>query len=301
MLLLAVAMPSCVAPSHAHDRRPAPTRTSSPAPPSPPSPSPSQPLVGWTGPVEHMFFHTLVIRPELAFTSDSLGQGFRNYFVTLGEFRAILDQLYASGWTLVDIHRAVTGTVEVPPGRKPLVLSEDDVNYYDYSRPRGLGWRLVLDPAGDVKVEVRDDRGTRVTDDDLIPIVDEFVASHPLFSPDGAKGVLALTGYEGVFGERVNDPAGPDDAASVARATAVANRLRATGWTFASHSCGHIDLTKETLAGATRDTQRWLTEATPVIGPTDMYVYPFGATATSTASRLRNRPRAWPRSSPWPA
>jgi len=277
LLLLAVAMPACIGTSHAHGSvlRPAPT-TRAPSP-ARASPSPRETLVPWTGPVEHMFFHTLVIHPELAFTSDRLGQGFRDYFVTVGEFRAILSQLYANGWTLVDIHRAVSGTVEVPPGRKPLVLSEDDVNYYDYSRPRGLGWRLVLDAAGNVKVEVRDDHGTRVTDDDLIPLVDEFVASHPLFSAGGAKGVIALTGYEGLFGERITDPAAPDYADSVARATAIANRLRSTGWTLASHSYGHIDLTKEPLAGAQRDTQRWLAEAIPIIGPTDVYVYPFGA------------------------
>lgn len=279
LLLGALVMLAYAGPSHAHGRASRPPRTAAPAPsPAPePSPSPAQPLVPWTGPVEHLFFHTLVIRPELAFTSDRLGRGFRDYFVTVGEFQAILGQLYANGWTLVDIHRAVSGTVEVPPGRKPLVLSEDDVNYYDYSRPRGLGWRLVLDAAGDVQVEVRDDRGTRVTDEDLIPLVDEYVASHPLFSADGAKGVIALTGYEGLFGERVNDPTAPGYAASVARATAIADRLRATGWTLASHSYGHIDLTRETLAGSARDTQRWLAEATPIIGPTDVYVYPFGA------------------------
>jgi hypothetical protein len=235
------------------------------------------PLVPWSGPVEHLFFHTLVTRPDLAFTNDQLGQGFRDYFVTVGEFRAILDQLYANNWTLVDIHRAAAGTVEVPYGRKPLVLSEDDVNYYDYERGHGIGWRLVLDAAGNVKVEEHDEAGIRVTDDDLIPMVDEFVASHPRFSAGGAKGVIAPTGYEGLFGERINDPTAPDFAASQARATAVAARLRATGWTFASHSYGHIDLSKSSLATVQRDTQRWLDEATPVLGPTDVYVYPFGA------------------------
>ena len=78
-------------------------------------------LVAWTGPVAHLFFHTLVIHPELAFTHDRVGQGFRDWYVTVGEFRSILDQLYANGWTLVDIHRAVDGDVRVPEGRKPLV------------------------------------------------------------------------------------------------------------------------------------------------------------------------------------
>ena len=248
--------------------------------------APPVPLVAWTGPIEHLFFHTLVIRPELAFLHDQLGRGFRDYFVTVGEFRAILDQLYANGWTLVDIHRSVNGDVKVPVGRKPLVLSEDDVNYYDYSRPRGQGWRLVLDSTGAVKVEVRDDLGTRVTDEDLVPIVDEFVAAHPEFSAEGAKGVLALTGYEGLFGERVNRPSDPDFAGSDSRVSALAARLRATGWTLANHSYGHPDLTKLSAAQVQRDTERWKFEAVPLIGDTDIYIYPFGATPGPATKRV---------------
>ena len=260
----------------------APTSTSAAAPTTASTTTSSTtsttvPLTRWTGPVEHLFFDTLVIHPEQAFLHDQLGQGFRNYFVTVGEFKAILTQLYANGWTLVDIHRAVAGTVEVPPGRRPLALSEDDVNYYRYEQGRGIGHRLVLDTDGTVKVEEVDGPVARVTDNDLVPLVDEFVAAHPLFSADGAKGVLALTGYEGLLGEPTQDAASPGWAAAVARAGALAQRLKATGWTLASHSYGHIDLTRETTAVARRDTERWLAEATPVIGRTDIYIYPFGA------------------------
>jgi hypothetical protein len=242
-------------------------------------------LARWTGPVEHLFFHTLVIRPDLAFTNDRLGRGFADYFVTVAEFRTILDQLYANGWTLVDIHRAVAGDVEVPQGRKPFVLSEDDVNYYDYEIGHGLGTRLVLDPGGGVKVEA----DGRTTDEDLVPLVDEFVAAHPLFSADGAKGVLAITGYDGLFGERTQDPTASGHAAAVERATALATRLRATGWTIASHSYGHIDLTHDSTSIALRDTDRWLAEATAVVGPTDVYMYPFGgAPPASTIAMLRD-------------
>jgi hypothetical protein len=247
------------------------------------------PLVKWTGPVEHVFFHTLVIRPDLAFKHDDLGRGYLDYFVTVGEFRAILDQLYANGWTLVDLHRVAKRDVWVPAGRKPLVLSEDDVNYYDYSRPRGQGWRLVLDADGNVKVEVRDDKGPRITDDDLVPIVDEFVATHPDFSADGAKGVLALTGYQGLLGERVDDSSDPDYAGSQDRVAALATRLKATGWILASHTWGHIDLSKDFTSTALRDTQKWKDEAAHLVGDTDVLIYPFGARPTAaTQAALRD-------------
>jgi hypothetical protein len=239
--------------------------------------TPPPPLVPWHGPVEHIFFHTLVIHPKLAFTDDTIGQGFREWFVTVGEFRKILRQLYANGWTLVDINRAARGEARIPPGRKPLVISEDDVNYYDNTHSHGLGWKLALDKHGNVMVEEHDQSGIHLTDHDLVPMIDEFVARHPLFSADGAKGVLAVTGFEGVLGERVNDRTAPDWAATVKRAKALAARLRATGWTFASHSYAHDDETKISVARLVHDSTEWKTEDEPIVGHTDVYVYPYGA------------------------
>ena len=238
---------------------------------------PAPRLVTWMGPVEHLFFHTLVIHPELAFTQEPIGQGFRDWFVTVGEFRKILGQLDANGWTLVDINRAVRGTARVPPGRKPLVISEDDVNYYDNTHARGLGWKLALDHHGDVKVEEHDQSGIHLTNNDLVPIVDAFVARHPEFSAEGAKGVLAVTGYEGVLGERVDDRTAPDWPDTVKRARALAARLRATGWNFASHSYAHDDETKISLAKLIHDSTEWQTQDEPIVGHTDVYVYPYGA------------------------
>jgi peptidoglycan/xylan/chitin deacetylase (PgdA/CDA1 family) len=108
-------------------------------------------------------------------------------------------------------------------------------------------------------------------------MIDNFVARHPLFSADDAKGVLAVTGYEGVLGERVNDTAAPDWVATVKRAKALAARLRATGWTFASHSYAHDDETKISLAKLFHDSKEWQTQDEPIVGPTDVYVYPYGA------------------------
>lgn len=233
-------------------------------------------LVRWHGPIEHLFFHALVIHPRLAFRHDALGQGFRDYFVTVREFRRILAGLYAHRWTLVDLHRAARGIVRVPRGRRPLVLSEDDVNYYDYSRARGLGWRLTLDRDGNVAVEQRAGSRRSITGNDVIPIVDEFVARHPDFSAQGAKGVLALTGYEGLFGERIQRR-GPGRRDALRRVKALAKRLRQTGWTLASHTYGHIDLTHDSPAAIAQDARRWKALAVPVIGNTDVLIYPFGA------------------------
>lgn len=238
----------------------------------------------WRGPVEHLFFHTLVVRPDLAFTGDALGRSFADYSVTVGEFERILTGLWQRGWTLVDIHRVAAGTVRVPPGRRPLVLSEDDVNYYGYTRARGQPQRLVA-ADGRIRAEIADAAGVRLTDDDLVPMVDAFVAQHPEFSADGAKGVLALTGYEGLFGERLEPP----DPAAAARVRNLASTLRATGWVLASHTYGHIHLERDSFAVVRRDIARWRALAEPLIGPTDVLIYPYGGRPVAAAADLLAR------------
>jgi hypothetical protein len=230
----------------------------------------------WQGAVEELFVHPLVINPRLAFTSDATGISFAENFVTALEFRRILDQLWINGWTLVDVHRAANGTVRVPVGRRPLVLSEDDVNYYRYFNGRGLAKRLVLD-AGRPRAELPDGR---LSDDDVVPLVDAEVAKHPEFSADGAKGVLAVTGYEGLLGEHH-----PNQPAARARLSALATWLTTHGWTFASHTWGHIDLTNSSAASIAWDIKQWKKLAEPILGSIDVLVYPFGARPDTTATR----------------
>lgn len=244
-------------------------------------PASAQDLVRWRKPVEQIFVHPLILQPELAFTKDSLGQGFADYFVTDGEFERILDQLWANGWTLVDARKVAARQVWVPRGRKPLVLIEDDVNYYEYFDARGLARRLALDADGAVMAELPDGS---LSDRDVVPMVEAMIAEHPDFSAEGARGVLALTGFEGFFGERdLSDPQATD------RAAALAETLTDGGWDLASHSYGHINLTNSSTASIVADAERWQRLAEPILGSTELYVYPFGARPSAPATRALAR------------
>jgi len=94
----------------------------------------------------------------------------------------------------------------VPEGKKPFVLSIDNVNYYEYMANDGFAKRLVLDENGDVKNLYVDAGGNELIGNyDIVPILDDFIKQHPDFSLRGARGIVGVTGYEGVFGYRVND------------------------------------------------------------------------------------------------
>lgn len=250
----------------------------------------AQAMVVYHGPIEHIFFHPLLAYPELAFDYDYQAKGFNDWFVTVKEFKKILASLYKNNYILIDIHAifnksesgkplTVRNNLLLPPGKKPLIISIDDLNYYQYMITNGTVSKLILDEQGNVATFSLTPQGVPTTsrDNEIIPILDQFVADHEDFSLNGAKGILALTGYEGVLGYRTNELDSPNYALEKNQALLIIKRLKETGWSFSSHGYGHLDAGKISLPVLTKDTQRWLTEVATLTGHTDLYIYPFGS------------------------
>jgi peptidoglycan/xylan/chitin deacetylase (PgdA/CDA1 family) len=252
-------------------------------------------LVEYNGPVEHIFFHPLIVYPKLAFDQDTLAKGYNDYFVTVNEFKRALNELYKNNYILIDIHllfenkednTIVMRKLKLPKGKKPLILSIDDMNYYDYMRENGNAYKLLLDDNGNVASYSKTPDGKEVIshDNEIVPILDQFVKEHPDFSFNGAKGLIALTGYQGVLGYRTNELNSPEFENEKKEALKVINRLKETGWTFASHGYGHLDANKVGYEQLVKDTERWKREVEPLVGATDIYVYPYGS-RVETGSR----------------
>ena len=257
------------------------------------------PYVPYEGTVEHLFFHPLVAYPEQAFDGDAQSDGIDDYMVTVDEYKAILESLYARDFILVDIGdvwsestnetgepRMVKNTLYLPEGKKPLIISFDDVCYYPYMQGNGFPYKLILDEEGHICSWGLDPTGEEVVSHDLdaIPILDRFVEEHPDFSPFGAKAALGLTGYAGILGYRTGTDTKswtPEQEAHRQKereaVKPIIKELKRTGWTFASHSWGHIRLGgSRSLESIQRDTERWLHEVGSLVGPTKIFIYPHG-------------------------
>ena len=265
---------------------------SSTRPVIPSAPEPAGKPVAWkdVAKVPHLFFHSLVVDPEKAFHVHGESDGYLNYMVTQAEFERILPQLWALGYVLVSPHELYevgrddvvrAKTLMVPENRTPLIISLDDCSYYEYMEGDGFATRLLVDDSGRVRTEYTDQEGkTTIGANDLVPILDDFVRDHPDFTLNGAKGVLALTGYNGVLGYRSSPtmyPEGPELDEAVATAKEVVAAMKETGWEFASHSWSHRSMAQMSLADLKEDCERWIEDVQPIVGPTDMLIYPFGA------------------------
>lgn len=257
-------------------------------------------FVPFEEPVRHIFFHSLIVDTALAFDGDHMSNGYNYWMTTVDEFKAMLTELHKNNFILIDIHDLyveetdengnITLTANkplIPEGKKPLVLSVDDVNYYDYMKNDGFARKLLIDENGDVKnLYVDADGNELIGDYDVAPILDSFVKEHPDFSLRGAKGVLALTGYEGTLGYRTNDQESPTYEQDLLDAAAVAKRLKETGWYFAVHGWGHRDAAKITYEHLKQDTTRWKTEVASLVGDTDIYIYPYGSEVDYPSDKL---------------
>lgn len=257
-------------------------------------------LVPYTGKVEHIFVHTLIAYPELAFDGEGTANDFDDWFVTVGEFKKIIDSLYKKNFILVDINslyeevtvnnekRMQRKPIMVPKDKKPIILSVDDINYNRYMLHNGPNHKLVLDKDGNVAAYSINPKGEEVIvrDNEVIPIIDKFIEEHPDFSLNGAKGVLALTGYEGILGYRT-DRNSKSKESEKKEALKIVARLKETGWTFASHSYGHPNMRERTYAKAVDDTDKWQKEVETLIGPTQVYIYPFGAGLKETDGKFK--------------
>lgn len=95
--------------------------------------------------IPNLSFHVLIADPARAFNDKELGGKYNQNFVTIDEFSKILEQLYANNYVLVDfddfvnVGQTVSGTdqfeaksIFLPQGKKPLMLTETMVNYFEY-------------------------------------------------------------------------------------------------------------------------------------------------------------------------
>ncbi len=239
-------------------------------------------LTEYTGQFYHVFFHSLVVYPELAFDDDYKAEGYDMWMTTVSEFQAMLPQLYERGFILYPMNLIQKDKpVLLPPGKKPLVISIDDVNYYDYMAGDGFADRLVVDENGEIACEIVTPEGnTELTyNGDVMPILDQFVKEHPDFSFRGAKGVVAVTGYEGAFGYNFIKAEGEEKETLIKEATNVAKALKNTGWLIACHSYTHNDYFKDGTVSNENlhyDTNRFKERIYDVVLQPDIYISPFG-------------------------
>ena len=251
--------------------------------------------------VTHVFFHTLIMDTSKAFDGDSREKGYNQVMTTKDEFMKILQSMYERGFVLVRLHDVAyevtaedgsrhfqEGDIMLPEGKKPFVMSQDDVCYYEYMDGDGFASRMIIGEDGKPTNEMKmDDGSVSVGSYDLVPLLDDFIKEHPDFSYRGAKACIAFTGYNGILGYRTDSAYNTDEYKAEhpdfnfeeerANATKVVQCLRDDGFEIASHSWGHRNMGTISMDKFREDTDKWANEVETLTGPCDTILFPFGS------------------------
>ncbi len=232
--------------------------------------------------VEHLFTHCLIAHPEVAFArNNEYGRHLDTDCLTPYEFKRILNFLYEGGYALVDIRRTFRETgdtaercpFEFPSNKKPLILSFDDVVYASKNQGKGMADKLIVS-AGNIAAYTQKNT-PQIHKQEFVPILEDFIADHPDFSYQNARGTIFLTGFDGILGYRTQRNS-PNRSEEIKKAKKVVAALKEKGWNFGCHSYAHGHMKKYTEEQMTSDLNKWKTEVEPLVGATQLYAYPYG-------------------------
>ena len=262
-------------------------------------------LVEWkdVSQIPNLSFHVLMADPQRAISDAQYGGLYNRNFVTTDEFSKILEQLYAGGYILIDFDSFISTSTGVdgkesffqsplmlPAGKKPIMITETMVNYFNYmidgnndgepdAGGAGFACKLVVDENGDIKAQYVDSSNqTLVGNYDLVPILEDFIKAHPDFSYRGARATLAVTGHEGVFGYRCNTSYIASKSQSyydeqVAGAKEIAQALREKGYTIASYTYSNQKYRDLSAKEISQEMTNWKNQVTPILGEVDVLVF----------------------------
>ncbi len=257
--------------------------------------------------IANLSFHVLMADPSRACNKDvsgaELSGSYNKNFVSVEEFSRILNQLYAANYVLVDFDSFITSvpgvdgnssffskSIYLPQGKKPIMITETMVNYFEYmvdpdkdgkldGTGHGFANKLVVEANGEIKASYVDANGqTQVGNYDLVPVLEAFIQEHPDFSYQGARAILAVTGSEGVFGYRTNTAyvarfgqAFYDN--EVVEAKKVVEALRDKGYTIASYTYSNQDYRKMNTLQIQAEIKNWNDQIVPILGQVDTIVF----------------------------
>src|SRR5699024_1319472 len=91
--------------------------------------------------------------------------------------------------------------LKLTKGKKPLIMSMDDMNYYEYMQGNGYTERLTLNKDNETVAEKKNDQGKmeQSKTNDAVPLLNDYVKKHTDFSYKGQNAVVGMKGNMGVI------------------------------------------------------------------------------------------------------
>ena len=174
----------------------------------------------------------------------------------------------------------------IPEGKKPFILSVENLDYSSIRNGDGVATKLALDQIGDVMASYTDEGGHDLLGAyDVVPALEQFIQEHPDFSYKGARGIISLSGVNGAFGYQVEEGKSADYEKNQETVKAIASKLVEDGWSFASAGYSYQYMGDFSYESLKEDITKWEQTVGTLIGTCDILMYPYGSEVDYTTEK----------------
>jgi len=247
-------------------------------------------MVEYDGEIEVLSFGPVVGYPHEAFSNAERSKEFDETSLTPAEFTAILQSLYDKKYIVVSMNdiweegELTDGTkhmqrkpLKVPKGRIPIVLVFKGENFTEELMDYGYAQKFVQQDNGEIWASAyRNGHLANSTLINAITLMDDFCKKNNNFCLGGAKGCIALTGVEGLFGydSSTSNLDEKDRQTAIVYAKSIIRQLKKTGWYFGCYTYSGINIQSSDYTTVIGDLTNWVNEVGLLIGSTDILIYP---------------------------
>lgn len=233
-------------------------------------------LVQYNGPMYSVTIRPLLAFPEYALTSKNPNYNdLDKYYLTPSEYKNILLKLYENDFVLIRTSDAQNTNLKLPEDKKPILMCYENVCYSnDYKCQID---RLILNRDDKIatytgKKSIRD----RISlDNEFVPILEDFLLTHPDFSFKNARGVIYLSGSKGILGYKTQKT-NANYKYEVKQVSKLVSRLKSLGWEFGSNGYSYQDMNLATNIEFTKNIFNFSNEVENIVGKVSSYLCPNG-------------------------
>lgn len=242
--------------------------------------------------IEFLAFSTLMAFPEKALDkNNNLSSAYDETKITINEFNNILNELYENNCILIDIYDLIDKDSmtlkEISTDKKPIVFIFNNVFYKSNYQNLGEIDKLIIDRNNNLasyttKKSIQD----RVQyENEFELILEKFIKSHPDFSYNNARGIIFLTGENGILGYKTNHKNAGYKYESK-KVAEVIKKLKNLGWKFGSNN--YYSESKNTVNNLefAKDISLWNQEVKSLIGNTNLYSFNSAETKEDTTQKI---------------
>ncbi|MCR5742938.1 MAG: hypothetical protein K6F92_04305 [Lachnospiraceae bacterium] len=237
--------------------------------------------------ISHIYVNSLIANMSRAKTGTYGAANYNSDYITTGEFKALLEELYKRDYVLVSIHdiayydeeknKMVWGEIYLPAGKTPIVLSQENTCYSTEKSANGCADKMVIDAYGDLLCQFNNGTENLMGAYDLVPILEDFIVQHPSFSYRGARALLGISGKNGLFGYNISDKNASDYQINMDMVAKIAAKLTDMGYEFAFNGYDYSkNLCKMDYDTFVYNCAYWKDNIASIIGGTDVVIFPQG-------------------------